>query len=286
LFFRRAADTDIARSTVAVEAERGEVRMQGYVASVWRYRHFWLALVGMDLRTRYRRSVLGIGWSLLNPICMTIVLCLVFQHVFGRDNVQDYAPQVMAGLAFWNFFLAVTQHSCACFYQGESYIRQCPTPLAIYPLRSALGGAVHLSLALTVVIGVSWIFHGFGNFLPLLSLIPSMLLLFVFGWSMALLLGFANVFFNDTQHITEVVCQILFYATPIIYPPEIVGTRMGGIMAINPLGKFVQLIREPVLEGKIPALQTYALAGATTLVVFSLASWVLSRYQERLVFRL
>jgi ABC-type polysaccharide/polyol phosphate export permease len=260
--------------------------MRGYLAAVWGYRHFWLALVGMDLRTRYRRSVLGIGWSLLHPVCMTAVLCVVFQHVFGHGNIRQYAPMLLAGLAFWNYFLAVTVHSCLCFYHGEAYIRQCPTPLAIYPLRAALGGAVHFMLALGVVIVAAWIFNGFGNLIALVSLVPTLLILLVFGWSMATLMGFANVFFNDTQHIAEVVCQILFYATPIIYTAEFTGPRMSWAMKANPLASFVQLIREPILQGRMPNSLTFASAGVTTIIVFLLALLTLNRCQERLIFRL
>lgn len=260
--------------------------MQGYVAAVWQYRFFWLALVGMDLRTRYRRSVLGIGWSLLHPICMTFVLCMVFQHIFGQNNIRRYGPELMAGLAFWNYFLAVTLHSCQCFYHGEAYIRQCPTPLAIYPLRTALGGAVHFVMALGVVIAAAWLFNGVGNPLPLLSLLPTLLLLIVFGWSLALLMGFAHVFFNDTQHIVEVACQILFYATPIIYTQTVTAPRMRWMMASNPLATFLQLIREPILDGKFPAAATYATAAAITLGVFALAALTLHRLQDRLIFRM
>jgi ABC-type polysaccharide/polyol phosphate export permease len=259
--------------------------MRGYLAAIWQCRHFWLALVGMDLRTRYRRSILGIGWSLLQPICMTVVLCMVFQQVFQKD-ISVYGPQVLAGLAFWNYFLAVTVHSCMCFFHGEAYIRQCPTPLAIYPLRATLGGAVHFLMALIVVIAATWIFNGFGNLAALVSLLPTMVLLLIFGWSMAMLMGLANVYFHDTQHLAEVVCQILFYATPIIYTRDDFGPRMGRVLQFNPIASFLDLLREPILEGKIPGAMTYATAGLTTLAIFCVATFALTRLQQRLIFRL
>src|SRR5581483_2313490 len=129
--------------------------MIGYLGSIWRCRYFWVSLVKMDLRTRYRRSVLGLGWSLLHPIAMTIVFCTVFCKVFDQ-NVEDYAPFVLAGLACWNFLTTSVTQGCQCFFLGESYIRQYPSPLAIYPLRTALGGTIHLLLALGVVLLFSW----------------------------------------------------------------------------------------------------------------------------------
>src|SRR5438132_1529823 len=129
--------------------------MGEYVAAVWRCRYFWITLVKMDLRTRYRRSLLGMGWSLLHPIAMTAILCTVF-HTMMKLPVREYAPYLMAGLATWNFILSAALSGCQCFFQGESYIRQYPAPFAIYPLRTALGGTVHFLLAMVVTIALAW----------------------------------------------------------------------------------------------------------------------------------
>src|SRR4029077_8990827 len=172
--------------------------MGQYVTAVWQCRYFWMSLVKMDLRTRYRRSILGLGWSLLNPISMTIVICLFF-HGMMQMEVRVFAPYLMAGLATWTYILTAALQGCQCFFQGESYIRQYPAPLAIYPLRTALGGTIHFLMALVVVLCVSWFCNGFHNLPSLLSLIPTLFLLFVVGWSLAVLAGFANVHFQDTQ---------------------------------------------------------------------------------------
>ena len=124
--------------------------MGSYLAAIWRCRYFWMSLVKMDLRTRYRRSVLGMGWSLLHPIAMTTILCVVFHTVFHQP-IREYAPFLLAGLATWNYIVTATLQGCQCFFQGESYIRQYPAPLAVYPLRTALGGTVHFLIALVLV---------------------------------------------------------------------------------------------------------------------------------------
>ena len=113
--------------------------------------YFWSSLVRIDLRGRHRRSVLGIGWSLLHPILMTAVLCAVFCPMFKADYRQ-FAPFLLAGLAFWNFLTSTALQGCHCFFQGESFIRQQAAPLAIYPLRTVLGTGIHGLAALTVVL--------------------------------------------------------------------------------------------------------------------------------------
>jgi ABC-type polysaccharide/polyol phosphate export permease len=240
----------------------------------------------MDLRTRYRRSFLGMGWSLLHPIAMTIILCTMF-HKILRFDVVVYAPFLLAGLACWNYILSVTLMGCQCFFQGEAYIRQYPAPLAIYPLRTALGGAIHFLLALMVVIVFTGYLRGFANLGAMLSLIPSICLLLIFGWSMAVLAGFANVYFQDTQHLAEVGFQLLFYATPIIYTEEILRDHnMAWLLNCNPLVPFLQLIREPVLLGQAPSAGTVTAAVAIVVVAAGSAALTLSRLQRNLIFHL
>lgn len=260
--------------------------MGTYVGAVWRCRYFWLSLVKMDLRSRYRRSVLGLGWSLMHPILMTIVFCTMFATIF-RVKIEEFAPYVLAGLACWNFLLVCTTQGCHCFFLGESYIRQYPSPLAIYPLRTALSSAVHFLIALVVVLGLVWYLKGFANLAFLPVLIPNLLLIFVFGWSLAVLTGFANVYFQDTQHICEVGFQILFYATPIMYPPGMLqGTALESVLRLNPFISILALVRSPVVDGQFPAMDVFAVAGFTVVVTTLTAALMLTRLQRRLIFHL
>ncbi|MFL5242687.1 MAG: ABC transporter permease [Gemmataceae bacterium] len=260
--------------------------MGRYLKSVWTCRYFWLSLVRMDLRNRYRRSVLGVGWSLLHPLIMTAIMCTVFQRILHAP-MPDYLIKVLAGLACWNFILSTTVQGCQCLYQGEVYIRQYPAPAAIYPLRTALGALIHFLLALSVVIGVTWYFKGFANWLVLPSLIPAILLLFILGWSLAVLTGFSNVYFKDTQHLCDLGFQILFYATPIIYDPSDLGDGLlSKVVQCNPLVPMLKLFRDPILTARLPDLATLGVACSSVLLVTTLAALPLWRLQKTFIFRM
>ena len=260
--------------------------MVAYFDRIWQLRYFWTSLVRNDLRNRYRRSVLGIGWSLLHPILMTTVLCLVFCPLFHVDYRQ-FAPFLLAGLAFWNYLVCTATQGCHCFFQGESYIRQQAAPLAIYPLRTALGTAIHGMAALVVAIVFSWCMHGFGNLPALVSLIPTLCLMFLLGWSLALCCGITNVIFQDTQHLVEVLFQILFYLTPIMYPAKTLTERnMEWLVKYNPLAAFLELLRAPILEGRFPPWSSYLTALGMVVVLLGLATWALTRLERRLIFYL
>jgi ABC-type polysaccharide/polyol phosphate export permease len=260
--------------------------MFAYFGAVWRCRYFWLSLVRMDLRTRYRGSVLGMGWSLLHPIAMTAIICSVFSILFHQE-LRHFAPYVMSGLAFWAFIQAVAVQGCQCFFQGQAYIRQFPAPMAIYPLRTVLGSGFHFLLALLLVVVLAAVLGGLTAPLALLHLLPALLLLVVLGWSLALLCGLATVRFRDTQHLAEIGLQGLFYLTPIMYPIQILKDQhFDHLLYLNPFWPFLQLLRAPVLDGC--AAEPAAWIGAVAVTVAAAVAAVVGMWQQerKLIFHL
>ncbi len=261
--------------------------MKNYLTGVWRLRYFWLSLVHIDLRSRYRGSWIGMGWSLLHPLAMTAVLFTVFTLIYPMEDKAGFALYLLVGLTAWIFITTAMNHGCQAFFHNESYIRQHPAPLAIYPLRVVLGAGIHLVLGLLVAIIISWSVHGLSNLAALPALLPALALLFVLGWSLAILMGVVNVLFQDTQLLLEVLLQVLFYLTPIIYPPQLLNLRhLDRVVNLNPLTWFLDLIRQPILDGRLPSPGIYAAATVATLLAAGAASLVLSRIERRMIFYL
>jgi ABC-type polysaccharide/polyol phosphate export permease len=258
--------------------------MLANLGAIWKCRYFWLSLVKIDLRSRYRGSVLGMGWSLLHPIAMTVILCVVFTSIFHVE-IGFYGPYLMAGLACWQFLVNVTIQGCQCFFQGEHYIRQYPAPMAIYPLRTVLACGFHFGLALLLVVALTCCVRAVPGFWALLSLVPTALLLLVLGWSLAVIFGLTNVRFRDTHHLCEVGFQVLFYGTPVMYPPEVLaGRRLGQLMQYNPLMPFLTLLRDPLLEGRPAPAQTFGVACLLVLMMALTAVAALRRGEKKLIF--
>ena len=275
--------------------------MLAYLGAIWNCRYFWFSLVKMDLASRYRGSILGICWSLLHPIAMTTILCLVFGYAFKMD-VKTYAPLVFTGFTFWGFFGASLVQGCGCFFQGESYIRQYPAPMAIYPLRNVLGAAFHFIIGLLLAIFMClWIgpivdrrqttqlpdATRVSQLIALTSLLPTLVLLLLFGWSLSILFGLLNVRFRDTRHLTEIALQGLFHMTPIMYPKTTFGQgRLGRILECNPLVSFLDLLREPIMYGRVPHLMTYAIAASIVCLLMAASVAALRIEERRLIFYL
>lgn len=264
--------------------------MVTYFGSIWKCRHFWMSLVKLDLRTRYRRSALGIGWSLLHPICMTTIMCVVFHSLF-HQSVVEYAPYLLSGLAIWQYIVNCTTQGCQSFFQGEKYIRQTPMPLAIFPLRTVLSATFHfaiaLGLVLVLVLGMG--LAGYRDFHPLaiVQAAPGVLMLFVFCWSLAVVAGLTTVFFHDAHHLAEVGFQIGFYATPILYNSRMLDERgLGWANNLNPVVIFLRLIRDPILDGVSPSAFTFFQGLVIISATAGLACLLMARLQKRLIFHL
>ena len=270
-----------------------------YLRQMWNLRYFWFSLVRNDLRSRYRRSVLGIGWSLLRPIGMTAVFCLVFGSIF-QEKLTTFAPYVLLGMTTWQFLVESINIGCHSFTIGGAYIRQQKIPHAIFPLRIVLAASFHFSVALALAIGLVCFFQVFFppdaaealrsgggiSWAALLALPPALILLFLLGWSLAIISGVAQTHFPDTSHLLEIVLQILFYLSPIMYNPDRLPGMIGlkRVMAWNPVHAILDLIRQPILKGQIPPLESVLVVVAAVAIAGSLAIYLLRRLERSLVF--
>lgn len=258
-----------------------------HLTAIWKFRHFLMAVVKLDLRLRYRRSVLGIGWSLLKPLSMTAVFATVFSGMLGGGDIARYVPHLLLGMAVWEFLRECVVTGCKSLVAGESYIRQSPLPYGIYPLRTVFGQAIHSLIALGVALVATYFYRPETNPLGLLYAIPGLVLMFLTAWAAATIFSFLNVYFQDTSHLLEVGAQIVFFLSPIMYLPELLAAKgMQWLMDINPVALFLELIRAPIMDGTPPPAMLLASGLAFTAVMGALAAGTTVWLQKRVIFHL
>jgi ABC-type polysaccharide/polyol phosphate export permease len=258
--------------------------LAAYLVLMWEFRYFWMSLVKAEVLRRYRRSVLGLGWSLLQPLAMTVVLGLVYRRLFNI-SFWDFAPLVLCGLAFWNMVSQAILRGCDSLVLSEAYIRQQPLPLAMFPLRSVLVVGFHFLVSLLLTFLLVWPLKGVFNPMALLALVPTLLILFVFAWSLAVLAGFAHAYFPDTQHLAEVALQVILFLTPVMYPSSLLEQNgLAFLLHYNPLAVLLEMLRESVLRGQVPSLATYAVASLLVSVPAGCAAWVVAKLEDRVIF--
>lgn len=261
--------------------------MGAQLAAVWRFRHFLLSLVRLDLRTRYTRSALGVGWAVVQPILMALVFVTVLGGVLGLTP-GHYLADLLLGMAVWAFVRESLVTGSGAFTAHETYVRQCPLPYTLYPLRLVLGAAVHAGIALAVgVVAVAIVNGGVEKLAMLPVVVPGLLLLVAAGWAAATLCAFAQAYFHDTKHLLDIACQMLFFLTPIIYPANVLVDKGLGVVArVNPVNLFLELIRGPLTTGVPPDPKLYLYAALFTATLGCLALAAVRRFQRSLVYHL
>jgi ABC-type polysaccharide/polyol phosphate export permease len=210
-------------------------------SEIVRFHELLRNLVVRDIKVRYRRSVLGFVWVMLNPLLMMLVLSAVFSEVF-RITTKNYTVYLLSGIVLWNFFSQSTAITVQAFLGNSNLIKKIYVPKSIFPLSTIISALVNFLFSLVPLILIV-LFTG----TPLSSrphlLLIALALLFLFSLGIALLLSTITVFFHDVVYIYDVVLLAWMYATPVFYPEEIIPERFSVILHLNPMYYFMSLFR-------------------------------------------
>jgi len=250
----------------------------GELRRLLHYRDCLGLLTSRSLKVRYRRSILGFGWTLLYPLASMVVLTVVFSRLF--PDLRHYSLYVIVGLLAWGFF------SLSCIQAMDTLISSAPVlkkvyvPPAVFPVSSVSANFINLLLSI-LVLPVVMAAIGASPGLHLLSLIAALIVLFAFTTGLALVLASINLFFNDVRHFFDTILLVWFYASPIVYPEELIPADLVGFLWANPFYWMLAMLRAPLYAGHPPDARTLAVAsiiGFSTLT----AGWlVFSRLQRR-----
>jgi homopolymeric O-antigen transport system permease protein len=240
-----------------------------------RYHQVLEELVKRELKARYKRSVLGLAWTMLNPLLTMAVTTLVFANLFSI-SIDNFPVYFLSAYQVWNLFAQGTSIGCTSVLSGATLARRVYLPPALFPLASVCAAVINLLLALLPLLLLMLLTGGHLSW-ALLSLPLAILLTAVFSCGVALLLSAATVFFHDTTHVYQVVLTLWSYLTPMFYPIEIVPARWRPVLELNPLFSLIQLFRAPIYAEVWPALSDLALASAWALGTLGLG-WL---YFER-----
>jgi ABC-2 type transport system permease protein len=253
-------------------------KASAYVDGFKRYAYLLSNLVKKDLTTKYRRSILGILWSVINPLMMMLVITAVFQRIF-RIQIENFPLYYLTGTLMFNFVSEATTGAMSSILSSGTLIRKVYIPKYIFPLEKCIFALLNMLFSLIAVI----IMYMVLQFTPpptiALLFIP-MLYSFVFSVGLGMILATVNVFFRDMSHLYGVWITVWMYLTPIIYPMEILPEFVKNIVRINPLYYFVDYFRQVAMYGSIPGLREN-IACCLFAVIFLLAGlYVFKRKQD------
>lgn len=249
---------------------------------LFRHRDLIWHLVKRDLRVRYRRSTLGLLWTMLQPLLMMLILHVVFSHAF-RLEVYSYPVYALAGILFWNFFSQSIVASMNSLRGNASILSKLPVPRAVFPVATVMSGIVNLSLALVPLIGIL-LFTGHPVTPAALFLPVSILLAGLFTLGAGLLLSPLAVFFSDVVELVTVVLTLLMYLTPIFYPMAILPEQYRWVVRYNPVRSILEVFRDPIYFGKIPPVQHLAVCAGLALALLAIGAICFRKSSDRIPF--
>jgi ABC-type polysaccharide/polyol phosphate export permease len=236
------------------------------MAEIWRYRGLIGNFTSRELKSKYKHSVLGWAWSLINPAATLLVYSIVFSTIFrahppaAHNGMTTYVLYLFIGLVAWNFFNNVVTGSMAALIGAGPLLKKIYFP----PYAPVMGNAFSAMVQTLIESGVLLVVMiAMGNASWTFVFVPFILaLLLIFAAGIGLVFALFNVFYRDVGYIVGVVLQMVFYATPVIWPPSQVLTRSHGelaihVLSVSPLYQYVEALRDSLWTGQAPSLSRW-----------------------------
>lgn len=257
-----------------------------YFKNVFGSRFVLTSLVSKDLKNKYRRSFLGAVWSVLTPLGLVLIIGSVYSIIWGQDP-KVLIPRIFTGLTPWICISSSAEGGANCFVSAEGYIKQTMTKVEIFPIRAASVSLINYFYSAIAFFAV-YLFISPEKFsLNMLMVIPGIILMFFFCIGLSSIAGIINIHIRDYQPFQSLVLQACFYATPIIYPTEMLANKGYSIIyEINPFYYIIEIIRMPMTGDGLPSLQVYLIAIAISVSVFCAGACLVSKIGRNIVFKL
>jgi len=238
-------------------------------------------LVVRDIKLRYKRSVLGIGWSLLNPLLQFLVFYAVFRWIIPV-NVPDFAIFLLIGILAWNWFQSSLISGCVAITDNASLIRQPGFPAAILPAIAVATNLMNFFLALPVL-AVALLITGH-PVTAALTVFPIVIAIqFLLTLSAVYVLSAIHVSFRDTQYLLGVMLLLGFYVSPVFYPVQAVPVDWQGWFGLNPLVHILEAYRTVLIQGQYPDMLPLLWVTAISLSVLIASYQVFVRSSHRFI---
>lgn len=257
--------------------------LRAYVAETVSYRDFWLALAGIDLRNRFRRTSIGVLWLIVHPLAFTLILSLMFHFLFNQP-LQTFSVYVFSGVIFWAWFSESFLLGSGSLLNSQMFIRQKRLPLIGYSIRTAFVSLATYLMSFVGLIAWSLLMGNSPNWLWLL-LPLNILLMAVTLFPLTVISGILGVLYRDFQQAVQIVLQALWFMSPV-FMDKTVFTRpeLRVWDQWNPISSMLELIRKPFMENELPSVHSYLMTVGCGLIFYVIAYRLLRRHEDAAVY--
>jgi len=262
--------------------------MNQMLLALWRYRHFMISAIKADLRTRFNRSKLGASWMILQPLAQVAIYSVVLSTLLaarlpaGKGEHLSYAVYLIAGMVPWSLFVELVSRSLTMFVDNAGLMKKIAFPRICIPVVT-LGGALvnHALLLMATLLIILLTNHPLtwlALWIPVLTLV-----LVIFAVALGLVLGVINVFVRDVGQVMNVVLQLWFWMTPIVYVADVLPERFRPIVAINPVTPVIQAYQNVLVFQQQPPFVALGWLAMGSLIFLGLALFMFRKASPELV---
>jgi lipopolysaccharide transport system permease protein len=218
-----------------------------------RWQHAWdvlLLLVRRDLQVQYRRSSLGIGWTLAAPLLQLVTFTFVFRRALSI-RIEDYESFVFIGVLAWGWFQTSLSQAAGVITNSRALVLQPGFPTELLPHVTVAVRLFHFAVALPVLVAFMW-WQGIEPAWPWLAVPLLVVVQYLLTAGLAYPLASLNVSVRDTQHVVGVLLQLMIFVTPVFYSPRVFPDRWRGLWHLNPMVGMLEAWRAVLMEGRWP----------------------------------
>jgi ABC-type polysaccharide/polyol phosphate export permease len=260
-------------ATLYDSSKRGNPAIEE-LREVFNYRNLIVQLARRDILTRYKRSFLGVIWTMLNPLGMMLVLTLAFSHMFKTGTIYGYPAYALSGLMAWNFFSQTTTAAMVNLVWGGGLLHRIYIPRTSFALAAIATGLINLILGIVPMVIVMLITQ-VPLRLSMLALPLAMLILAGFSLGLGLIISTIAAYFPDVSEMYQIALTAWMYLTPIIYPESFLPDQYRFLLThLNPLYYLVRLYRLLIYDGRLPTFEELLPALLISLITL-IAGWII-----------
>ncbi len=252
-----------------------------YIQNFVKFQPLLRELVARDIKIKYRRSALGVLWTLLNPLFMMIVLSVVFSNLFKFD-IENFPLYLLSGQVIFNFFNDTTTTSMGAIISNSSLIKKIYVPKYLFVLSRVFSSFINLMASFTALMFVMMAMRVEMYWTVILSPIP-LLFLVAFSLGIGLILAAITVRFRDIMHLYSVFTTALMYLTPVIYPMSILPKWLSPIVRANPVTNILIMFRDVMLNGNLPSISGIIIALIETVLALGIGLYVFYKNQDQFI---
>lgn len=255
--------------------------MRNFLNPIWAYRGFVLGSVKREFQSKYRNSMLGMAWTLINPLAMIVVYTLIFSQVMqaklpGISSTFAYSIYLCAGVLTWGYFAEVVTRCQSMFLDNANVIKKMNFPRTTLPIIVVLSASLNFAIVLALFVGFLLLSGNFPGWV-VLGILPVLLLQVVFATGLGMVLGVLHVFFRDVGQFFAIFLQFWFWLTPVVYPASILPEAFRPYMAINPMASVISAYQNVLVNQQWPIWRDLWLTVCVALVLCVLGAYLFKR---------